>query len=167
LNDFFTDDTLLKNLKYTLSYSYNNSERLYKNYPIVATPLFATDHNATLSAKYLIDPISTYLGISNTYASGRPYRNPNLEGFVNSKTKNFHSLDMNLTFLLSKKIILYTSITNILNRENVFGYTYANAPDAKNQLYRGEPITASRDRFFYLGLFISLKNNSAYDVSNF
>ena len=31
----------------------------------------------------------------------------------------------------------------------------------------GTPITASRDRFLYIGIFVSLKNNKAYDISNF
>ncbi len=166
LDFYFTDDTSIKNLEYTVSYSYNNSKRLYKNYPEESKPLFATDHNGTLSLKYLIPSLKTYIGLSNTYASGRPYNNPNLIGFINSKTKSFHSLDMNLTFLLNKKLILYTSISNVLGRKNTFGYRYANSPDS-NALYENEPIKVSRDRFFYIGLFISLKNNSAYDVSNF
>ncbi len=166
LDFYFTDDSSFKNLQYTISYSYNNSKRLYKNYTKESMPLFATEHNGTFSIKYFVKSLKAYLGFSNTYASGRPYNNPNLIGFVNSKTKSYNSLDMNLTFLLNRKLILYTSISNALGRQNIFGYTYSNTPD-QDGYYKRQPIKSSRDRFFYIGLFISLKNNSAYDVSNF
>ncbi len=163
---YFSDDKTFKDLDYTFSFSYNNSKRLYKDYPVESTPLFSTDINTSLNVKYFMPSIKTYLGVSNTYASGRPYNNPNEPGFVNSKAKSYHSLDMNLTFLLSKKVILFTSLTNVLGRENVFGYNYSDSPNT-NGVYKSSPITVSRDRFFFVGLFISLKNNSPYDVSNF
>lgn len=166
LDIYFADDKTFKKLEYTFSFSYNDSKRLYKDYPVKSTPLFSTDINTSLNVKYLISPIKTYVGISNTYASGRPYNNPNESGFVNSKAKSFHSLDMNLTFLLSKKIILYTSLTNVLGRENIFGYNYSDSPNSSGA-YKSSPINVSRERFFFVGLFISLKNNVAYDVSSF
>ncbi|MEL1206358.1 hypothetical protein, partial [Staphylococcus epidermidis] len=65
--------------------------------------------------------------------------------------------------MLGKKVILYTSLSNLLGRENIFSYRFAQHPN-NNGFYNNEPITASRHRFFYIGIFISLKNNSAYDV---
>lgn len=163
---YFTDSKTFKRLEYTVSFSYNNSDRLYKDYPVKSTPLFSTDINTSLNIKYYIAPIKTYLGISNVYASGRPYHNPNKEGFANSTTKSFHSLDMNLTFLINKNIILYSSLSNVLGRDNVFGFNYSDLPDV-NGNFKRSPIKSSRDRFFYVGVFISLKSSSAYDVSNF
>jgi hypothetical protein len=63
---------------------------------------------------------------------------------------------VNLTYLLSPKVIIYTSVNNIIGRTNIFRYN-AN----------GSPVVPSRDRFFYIGIFVSLKNNKAYDISNF
>jgi hypothetical protein len=57
---------------------------------------------------------------------------------------------------VSPKVIVYTSLNNILGRTNIFGYEAD-----------GKAITANRDRFFYIGIFVSLKNNKAYDISNF
>jgi hypothetical protein len=116
--------------------------------------------------RYCFPKIKTYLGLTDRYASGRPYEDPNKQGFNNSYTSIYNSLDMNATFLISKNIILFTSITNILNRKNVYQYTFSNSPDVNN-IYRKQPVVVSRDRFFYIGIFISLKNNTAYDVSNF
>lgn len=166
LDIYFSDNKMFKDFEYTLSFSYNNSKRLYKDYPVESTPLFSTDINTSLNMKYFFEPFKTFIGVSNTYASGRPYNNPNQSGFVNSKTKIYHSLDMNLTFLLHEKVILYTSLSNVLGRENIFGHKYSDAPN-NNGVFSSSPTMASRDRFFFIGLFISLKNNSAYDVSNF
>jgi hypothetical protein len=63
---------------------------------------------------------------------------------------------MNLTWLVSPKVIVYTSLNNIFGRTNIFRF------DAN-----GTPVTASHDRFLYIGIFVSLKNNKAYDISNF
>jgi hypothetical protein len=165
--DFYlSDQASIKNIKYDISYSYNDSRRLFANYPVVATPQFVTKHNARLNFRYYFSPIKTYLGVSNSFASGRPYNDVNEPVFMNSLAKPYYSLDGNLTFLLNKSLVLYTSMSNVLNRENVYGYNYSTLP---NQLgvYKSAPVTSSRDRFFYIGLFISLNKNSAYDVSNF
>ena len=47
-------------------------------------------------------------------------------------------------------------MNNVLGRNNTFRY------DAV-----GRCITSSNARFFYIGIFVSLKNNKAYDISNF
>ena len=87
-------------------------------------------------------------GVAESYASGRK--------FTSGTTPYYNSVDANLTWLVSPKVIVYTSINNILGRTNVFGFQSD-----------GLPQTASRDRFFYIGIFVSLKNNKAYDISNF
>ncbi|NAW51033.1 TonB-dependent receptor [Elizabethkingia argentiflava] len=163
---YFSDDRSIKNIKYSFSYSYNDSKRLYSNYPELAKPAFASKHNIRLNAQYFILPIKIYLGMTHTFTSGRPYNNPGLSGFNSSKTPVYNSLDVNASILLSKKVILYASLSNVLGRQNIFTYRYADQVNS-NGFYNNEPIIAPRKRFFYLGVFISLKNNSAYDVSNF
>ena len=65
-------------------------------------------------------------------------------------------MDVNLTWLASPKVIVYTSLNNLLGRTNIFRYDTA-----------AQPVIPSRDRFLYIGIFVSLKNNKAYDISNF
>lgn len=163
---YYSDETSVKRLKYNVSYSFNDAARLYRDFPVMSTPLFASRHNARMSFKYHFPLIKTYAGFTGTYASGRPYHNPNTPGFINAIDKAYFSLDANLTFLLSPRVILYTSMGNLTGRANTYGYRYAPSPDSKG-VYAGEPVMASRSRFFYLGLFISLKSSSAYDVSSF
>ena len=146
LDIYLEDHSLLKNLSTTLSYSFNDSRRLYLDYTEEQMPDYCSRHNLRLTAKYAIG--KTIIGLSESYASGRH--------FPTGTTPHYNSVDMNLTWLLSPKVIVYTSLNNIFGRTNVFRF------DAN-----GTPVTASRDRFLYIGIFVSLKNNKAYDISNF
>ncbi len=143
---FVEDSSLLERLTLTGSYSYNDSERLYRDYAAARTPEYASRHNFRLTAKYSLGKF--ILGVAETYASGRVY--------AAGKTPCYNSLDANVTWLAHPKVIVYASLNNVLGRTNV----YRIQPD-------GTQVGATRDRFFYLGVFISLKNNKAYDISNF
>jgi hypothetical protein len=145
--DVYAEDHSISNrLTTTIAYSFNDSERLYQNYTELSTPSFASRHNLRVTAKYGIGKF--IIGIADSYATGRH--------FAGGTTPHYNSVDANLTYLLSPKVIVYSSLNNIFGRTNIFGYEAA-----------GRGITASRDRFFYIGIFVSLKNNKAYDISNF
>ena len=143
---FFENHSLIKNLTSTLSYSFNDSERLYLDYTALRTPDYVSRHNVRVTLKYNIG--KTIIGLSESYASGRKY--------PIGTTPHYNSVDANITWLVSPKIIVYTSLNNIFGRTNIFRYN----PD-------GTTVKANRDRFFYIGIFVSLKNNKAYDISNF
>ena len=143
---YLEDHSLFRNLTTTLAYSFNDSKRLYHDYTEERTPDYASRHNLRLTAKYAIG--KTIIGLAESYTSGRR--------FPQGVTPYYNSVDVNLTYLLSPKVIIYTSLNNIFGRTNIFRYN----PE-------GSPVTASRDRFFYIGIFVSLKNNKAYDISNF
>lgn len=80
-------------------------------------------------------------GLTESYASGRKS-----EGRT---TPYYNSLDASITCLASKRIIVYTSLSNLLGRKNIYGYR------------NGQPITNGSRRFFYIGIFVSLKSNKA------
>ena len=143
---YLEDHSLFRNLTTTLAYSFNDSKRLYRDYTEERMPDYASRHNLRLTAKYAIG--KTIIGLAESYTSGRH--------FPQGTIPYYNSVDVNLTYLLSPKVIIYTSLNNIFGRTNIFRYDAA-----------GSPVTASRDRFFYIGIFVSLKNNKAYDISNF
>ena len=143
---FIENHSLIKNLTTTISYSFNDSERLYLDYPTPQTPDYASRHNLRVSLKYSLGKI--IVGVSESYASPRQY--------AAGSTPYYNSVDANITWLVSPKVIVYSSLNNILGRTNIFRYQAD-----------GTPVTATRDRFFYIGIFVSLKNNKAYDISNF
>ncbi len=146
LDVFLENNSLIKRLTTILSYSFNDSERYYLDYTRLCTPDYASRHNLRVSLKYNFGKV--ILGLSDSYASGRE--------FPMGKTPHYNSVDANVTFLVSPKVIVYTSLNNILGRTNIHGYET-----------QGKSVLSSRDRFFYIGIFVSLKNNKAYDISNF
>jgi hypothetical protein len=163
---FFNDRALFKNFEYMLAYSFNLSKRKYQDYTELSTPQYSTMHNATVSIKYNIPGVRSILGITNRFASGRPYHDPTKDGIMNSITGFYNSVDMSLTFLASKQVIIYASASNLLGRQNVYNYTYT-ADSTMPGGYRKTPVIDSTNHFFYIGIFITLSGKTAYDVSNF
>ena len=143
---YLEDHSISHRLTTTLAYSFNDSERLYQDYTQMRTPSFASRHNLRLTAKYNLGKL--IVGLAESYATGRH--------FATGTTPHYNSVDVNLTYLLSPKVIIYTSMNNLLGRTNIHAYDAA-----------GRAVTSSRDRFFYIAIFVSLKNNKAYDISNF
>ena len=139
------DRSLLPTLNTMLSYSYNDSRRRYLDYLTEQQPHYVSRHNLRLALKYGISILS--LGLTESFASGRKS-----EGRT---TPYYNSLDASVTWLASKRVIVYASLSNLLGRQNIYGYR------------DGEPITNGSDRFLYIGIFVSLKSNKAYDIANF
>ena len=142
-------------MEYRLSYTYNLSRRRYLKYTELTTPQYATRHNASFVLRWSIPRLRLIFGLTDTYTSGRPWHNPALPGLMNDEAKPYNSLDLGLTFLLSPKVILTASATNILCRRNEFGRV------------DGRPVLASADHFFYVGVYVTLGRKVAYEVSNF
>jgi hypothetical protein len=158
LDLFWRDGKSIKNLEYWMSYSYIDTKRDYKNYPIAATPNFVANHSLSIVTKYWIVDWKSQIGFTNLISSGRPYNNPNQTQFMNGKTKSYNSLSFNWAYLLTTQKILYFSVSNILGSQNVYGYDYAKNPDT-NGFYNRAAITPTADRFFFVGFFWTISND--------
>lgn len=166
LDVFWRDNETLKNTDYWVSYSYVDAERDYQNFTSSAIPSFISKHNFSFVIKHMIEPIRTQVGATYSYASSRGFHNPNKEGFQNSQTPAFHDFSINAAVLLKQNIILYMSSSNLFGRENIFGYEYANQPNAEG-VYAGRPIGQAAKRFLFLGLFITLtKDKQSNQLDN-
>lgn len=163
---YFSDTEFQKYWQYTLSYSYNNSKRSYLKYEERVTPSYVTQHNASISLKYNLLKYKTIWGITNRFASGRSYHDLNKPGMMNSKTPVFNTLDFCVTYLAHKKVIVYASASNVLNRSNVFGYDYSKEKNVSGKFDR-VAIQSQRNQFFIIGVFITLGRETAYDPSTF
>ena len=152
---FFRDRISIKNLEYQLSYTYNISKRKYQSCSELTIPQYATRHNAALVVKYSLPRLHSIISLTNRFSTGRPYHNPLLPGLMNDEVKPYNSLDLGVTFLASKKVIIHASASNILCRKNEFGKVDNKA------------VLASSDHFFYVGVYVTLGKKAAYDVSNF
>ncbi|MBD0401002.1 carboxypeptidase-like regulatory domain-containing protein [Flammeovirga sp. EKP202] len=151
---FWRDESSISFLDYWVTYSYIDSERNYKHFPISATPDFVTNHNVNVVANFEIPSLRLQPGFTYTYASGRPYENPNEELFMSDKTKDFHNLDVAINYnmnIMGNHTVLFASFSNILGLDQVFGYEYSS--DGK---YRVAKLPTSKQSVF-LGLFMTIE----------
>ena len=94
-----------------------------------------------------------------TFATGRPYYNPNNPVFNGDKTRSYNNLSFNASHLVNlfdNFTVVYFSVTNVLGFSNVFGYRYSS-----DGSYR-EGIVPAALRSAFLGVFISLGENNPY-----
>jgi len=125
---FWRDRKTVKNTDYWISYSYIDTRRLYRNFPVEATPDFVADHNASFVGKYWIEKWQTNVNATYSFATGRPYYNPQNTEFLADRTPAFHNLAMTVNYLTSIGkwfTVVYAGVDNLTNRKNVFGYRYS------------------------------------------
>ncbi|WCO02644.1 TonB-dependent receptor [Psychroserpens ponticola] len=158
LDIFWRDNKSIKNTDYWISYSYLDTERDYRNYPIQAQPSFANTHNFSAVAKYWIDDWKSQVGFSYSFASGRPYTNPNTNEFLGEKTSSFNSVSLNWAYLISPQKIIYASVNNVLGFKNINGYQYANTPNVNGNFAR-RSLQPAADQFFFVGFFWTISEN--------
>ena len=155
---FWRDQKTIKNADYWISYSFIDSKRNYQDYPEVAIPYFVSKNNLSVVYKQWISKLSTQLGVTYRYASGRPYTDPNKTGFQNEFTGSYNDLSCNISYLtrlFNQYTILHFSVSNLLGFNNVYGYHFNGAPD-ENGNYQAHAVTPGAKRFFLLVLMISI-----------
>ena len=156
---FWRDRKTFKKTDYWLSYSFLDTKRNFLNYPFSVQPGFAATHTATAVVKHMINKLKTNVGASYSFASGRPYINPNrgMQDFMSDRTMDFHSLGINLNYLttINKMFAVFVfSITNVLGNKQVFGYNYLSYK--VNNVYEGRAIVPPAKRFLFAGVFINI-----------
>ena len=160
---FWRDKKTLRNVDYWISYTYLDTKRIYRDYPVSVMPTFASTHNASLVFKLWIPKIMTSVGFSFNYSSGRPYYNPNNPTFLGDKTPDYNSLNINasyLTQIFGAFTVIVVSVTTVTGFNNVYGYRYANDGT------RREAIIPPSKRSFFLGMFMSFGTDRSKDVIN-
>jgi len=157
---FWRDNRSIKNVDYWVSYSYLNTERDYLNTPFAVAPTFASAHNFSVVYKHFVSSLKSQLGMTYSYTSGRPYNDPNMDQFNAEKTKSYQDLSVNISYLPTSQIIVYFSCTNVLGRDNIFGYEFSTTPDV-NGVYAGRAIRQPAPRFLFLGIFITLSKEKS------
>ncbi len=155
---YYRDRKTFKNLDYWVSYSFIDSKRKYKDYPSYVTPPFASTHNFTVVAKQWVQKITTQFGATFAWSSGRPYDDPNTTKFMDKVTSDYMDVSLNvshLTEMFGKSTIMYASVSNVLGRNNIFGYRYYSTKNTSN-VYESIPVRSESKRFILFGLFITL-----------
>lgn len=160
---FWRDNETIPALDYWISYSFLDTERDYLNFPQRAVPSFASAHNFSAVGKYFINTLNSQVGLTYSFASGRPYHDPNQEKFNGARTPAYHDISLNLSYLPKPYIVIHFSCTNLAGFDNVFGYEYSNRRNDQGQ-YNGRAIRQSAKRFIFLGVFITLARDKSMNV---
>ena len=156
---FWRDRRTIKGADYWISYSYLNTKRDHRDYPLSVMPDYASAHNLSVVYKHFISPISTYLGTTYSYASGRPYDNKNDPAFMSGRTISYHDVSLNLTYLtriFHRDCILHMNVTNLLGFDHVFGYLYSETPGEDGK-YASKAIVPTTGRQAILVFIMMLK----------
>ncbi len=159
---FWRDNETIKNVDYWISYSFLDTKRDYLNFPASAIPSFASAHNFSFVYKHFVTAIKSQLGFTYSYASGRTYFNPNkpADQFNSDKTPSYQDLSANIAYLPKNNLIIYLSCTNLLGRDNIFGYQYSVAPNAQGE-HVSRAIRQPAPRFLFVGVFITISKNKS------
>lgn len=156
---FWKDNETFEYGYYWLSYTYLDTKREYLNYPTLASPPFSTPHTFSAVFKYWLNDITTNVGITYSFATGRPYFNPNNPVFLGDKAKNYHNLSLNLSYitnLFNNFTVVFFSIDNLIGYNNVYGYRYSSDGTIKS------PVLAPALRTAFIGMFISIGQINPY-----
>ena len=155
LDLFWRDNKTIKNGDYWISYSYLDTRRDYRNFPVEAIPTFASKHNLSVVYKHWIGSLRTLVSVNYKYSSPRVYNDPNSPVFNGEKMLPYRSLDLSCSFLYRRNIIFYGAVTNLLGFKNEFGRRYADTPDSGGN-YPSVAIAPSSNRFYVVACFITL-----------
>ena len=168
LEVFWRDKTNIKNLDYWVSYSYLDTKRKWLDYPSMSQPPFAAKHTVNIVAKRWVDVLSTNFSATYSYATGRPYHNPNKPGkyFMTDRTISYNSLGLQANYLRTfNKIntVFILNVSNALGSKQVFGYRYASKINSEG-LYTSEAVTPMAKRFVFVGMYLSIGSDRRKDI---
>ena len=157
---FWRDNETFRNVDYWISYSFLDTKRDYLNFPSSSVPTFASKHNFSFVYKHFISKIKSQVGFTYSYSSGRPYYNPNLnsDSFHSQRTPSYQDLSANISYLPKNWMIIHFSCTNILGRDNIFGYQYSDQPNPAGE-YVSRPVRQPAARFIFLGVFFTISQS--------
>jgi len=139
---FWRDKETLKLTDYWISYSWINARRNYRDYLETAVPYYASAHNLSVVYKRFFERLRTFASVTYSFASSRPYHDPNLSGFMNAKTTAYNDISISLTYLMQifgKQSVLHLMVNNLAGFDTVYGYNFSNTPDAAGH-YESTPI---------------------------
>lgn len=164
---FFRDRQTFRNTDYWVTYSFVESKRSFNQFQTEVQPSFAPKHNLSVVVKHFIVPFKSQLGASFAYNDGYSYTNPNVDNSeMNAKTKSFQNLSLSWSYLPKPNLIIHLACTNVLGRDNVFGYTFS--PKANTEgIFESIPQGQVAPRFLFLGIFLTLsKDKTANNLNN-
>jgi len=163
---FYRDKKSFKNTDFWITYSFVDSKRRFSIYESKVQPSFAPKHNGSVVVKHFVRALKSQLGTSWSWNNGYTYNDPNIAGEMQRKTKAYSDLSISWSYLPRPNVILHVACSNILGRNNVFGYKYAPQAD-ETGVFSRISIGQGATRMVFAGLFITLsKDKNANQLNN-
>jgi hypothetical protein len=163
---FYRDRKSIKGTDFWITYSFVDSKRKFAAFETRVQPSFAPKHNGSVVVKHFVSALKSQLGCSWSWNSGYPFNNPNLPGEMQQKTRGYSDLSLSWSYLPRPNMIIHFACSNVLGRQNVFGYRYAASPD-ETGTFASLPVGQGAKQFAFIGLFITLsKDKSANQLNN-
>ncbi len=165
---FWRDKKTFRNFSYWISYSWLHTKRRFLDYPSKVQPGFAANHTVNVVMKQWVEKIASMFSMTYSYASGRPYFNPNLptEQFMKERTIAYHNMGLQINYLTTigkANAVLIFNVNNVLGNKQVYGYRFAENKGVDNQ-YRSEAVTPMARRFYFAGIYLSIGNDRRKEV---
>jgi hypothetical protein len=154
---YWRDKKSIRNADYWISYSFLDTKRDFRDFPMMATPSFAAKHTVSVVYKHFIESLHTQFGGTYSFASGRPYVNPNNPVYLADKTQNYNSLNLNasyLTHIFKQFTVLYLNINNVPGFNQVYGYQYS--ANGSNR----QALVPAAKRDFLVGILLTIGDNT-------
>ncbi|MET4108221.1 TonB-dependent receptor [Hymenobacter sp. UYP22] len=167
LDLYWRDRKTLRNTDYWISYGLLDTRRQARQDPVLAVPTFAARHNLSIVGKYWLQQLHTQVGFTASYGSPRRYHNPTQTGYNQGRLPSYQDVSLNasyLTRLWGQFTIVYASVSNVLGRENVYGYRYASLAAPDGSVGR-TAVTPAAPRMLFLGVFVSINKNKPADLN--
>ena len=162
---FWRDNETIKNGDYWISYSYIDTKRNYRNYPVEAIPEYSSRHNLAIVYKHWINSLRSYVGANYKYSSPRYYQDPNSRVFNGARTLPYNSADLSWSFLYRQNVVIHASVTNVFGFKQGFGYRFASSP-GEDGVYQSAAIAPASKRFIVVACFISLTKKNETNQYN-
>jgi hypothetical protein len=149
---FWRDQKEFGKRDYWISYSWNDTKRDYRDFPKRATPYYASAHNLSAVYKRFFPKLSSFISATYSYASGRPYYNPNNPEFMDDRTQPFNDISFGFThifYLFNTQSVVHLVVNNVFGFDNIYGYSYSTTPDNRG-VYASQPVTSPQKRMAVL-----------------
>lgn len=149
---FWRDQKEFGKSDYWISYSWTDTKRNYRNFPIAATPHYASTHNLSAVYKRFFPQINSFISATYSFATGRPYYNPNHRDFMSDRTRCFNDISFGFTHvfkLFNTQAVAHLVANNVFGFNNVYGYVYARVPDSEG-VYPSQRISSPQKRMAVL-----------------
>jgi len=135
-----------------ISYSYLQSKRKEMDHLRLVPTDYDINHNLTAALKMSIATVNSF-GLTYRYTTGKPYT-PAKDQWNANRLPPMQRLDLSMSRVFfypnDKMLVIYGAVSNVLDRQNVYGYLYS--PDYSERI----ELKSTHGRNIYFGFSFTI-----------